>query len=137
MVKVNDDELEGSGDLVYYLGILFTGTAVDYHPNGILASDISYEEGLTQGHWKEWSDKGRLVLDSECKEGVRHGVTKTYFENGNVKSQGDYEFGIETSYVEWDDKGNILLLRTLGPDTPGANYSLLQEFRARSENSND
>jgi antitoxin component YwqK of YwqJK toxin-antitoxin module len=132
-MKINDEDLEGSGDLVYYNGQLFTGTAVDYHENGTPAAEIDYLNGLTHGHWREWTDTGRPVIDSECKEGVRHGITKTYFENGDIKSRGEYEFGIETSYTEWDDRGNVLLSRTLGPETPGANYSLLLKFRSKSE----
>lgn len=132
-MRINDDELQGSGDLVYYEGQLFTGTAVDHHKNGNLAAEIDYVEGLTHGHWREWSDTGVLLIESECQKGVRHGTTKTYFADKRLKSQAEYEYGIETSLKEWDKNGDLILSRTLGPETPGANYQLLEKFRSRNK----
>jgi len=132
-MQVNDDELEGSGDLVYYNGTLFTGTAVDFHSNGTKALEVSYVNGLPDGYWKEWAVSGALLVEHVCKDGLRHGPTKLYFEDGKAKVCAEYEFGIETSYAEWDRNGRQTASRVLGPDTAGANYALLLKRRADSE----
>ena len=51
-----------------------------------------YEEGLMQGHLKEYDNSGRLTRDCNYKNGMKDGVSK-YYENGNLTIDESWQNG--------------------------------------------
>lgn len=84
---------------------LINGTGVyefDYNPwEGHLEHCIhSYQN--YQRHGKQFSYiNGTLSLYQEMENGIENGITKSYFNNGKLKSETEYENGIEVSKKEY------------------------------------
>ena len=134
VIRLKDGEYEMKGDVAFHDGARFTGVTYDLFDNGQTAQEITLVDGLPEGFWREWFESGQLALESECKGGVKHGKTTAWYPDGKIKSAGSYEYGIEVEFREWDGRGRLVVERKLGPDTPGANYSLLLKFRKRHAN---
>ena len=85
-----------------------------YNPS--TQKDFNVKNGKLDGSYKEYKSYGfanteRIGLDFECnyKDGVLHGVYRSYFENGNVKWQLNYEEGwLIGESLLYNDKGILL-----------------------------
>ena len=85
-----------------------------YNPS--TQKDFNVKNGKLDGSYKEYKSYGygnseRIALDFECnyKDGVLHGVYRSYFENGNVKWQLNYEEGwLIGESLLYNDKGILL-----------------------------
>jgi antitoxin component YwqK of YwqJK toxin-antitoxin module len=69
----------------------YHGEWVWYHPNGQKHIEQTYENGLAEGLFKEFSDDGKIVAEGEYVEGERHGnwAINTGFE----RMEGRYKNG--------------------------------------------
>lgn len=66
--------------------------------------------GVPDGTWKHWSNNGVLISESAYSKGLRHGVWKTYHENGKLKTLREYrndepigdekQFGIDGKKID-------------------------------------
>jgi hypothetical protein len=66
--------------------------------------------GVPDGTWKHWSNNGVLISESGYSKGLRHGVWKTYHENGKLKTLREYrndepigdekQFGIDGKKID-------------------------------------
>lgn len=130
-MKVQVDLLEEDGDLVLHQGSPFTGIAYELYLNGSPCHEASYRDGLPHGYWRDWYPSGQLKFESECLAGLKHGKTTRWYESGAVHIASEYEFGIETRYLEQSEQGKKLVDRVLGPDSPGENYKLLIQRREK------
>lgn len=130
-MRVQVDLLDEDGDLVIHDGTPFTGTAYELYLNGSLCHEASYKDGLPHGYWRDWYPCGVLKFECECLKGLRHGKTTRWYENGAIFISSEYEYGIETRYLEQSEKGEKRVERAIGPDSPGGNYKLLIQRRAK------
>ena len=49
------------------------------------------------------------VKSTDCmKKGQTRGIRKIWYENGELKYEGEFKFGICLKYTEWDKQGNII-----------------------------
>jgi len=82
-----------------------------YHPGGVLAKEVVYNEGMHCGIYHEWYLTGRLRKEENYVNGMREGYVVTWHTNG-VKSS--VEIYREDMYVKqigrWNKKGKKLRL---------------------------
>jgi len=58
------------------------------------------------GVWTFWYENGRKISKGFWKMGMRHGLYKSYYENGYKSFEGNFEDGELIKYNCWDDLGN-------------------------------
>ena len=84
------------------------GTQILKDGTGLYITENTYWEGFTQRneqeyfnykrHGKQYTyNNNKLSLYQEMIEGKEHGVTKTYDDEGNLKEETTYEYGVEKS----------------------------------------
>jgi antitoxin component YwqK of YwqJK toxin-antitoxin module len=127
--RVNEDLLDYDDDLRTYEDEPFTGVGYARFPDGKLRSETSYRNGLPHGLVKKWDSSGRILSECECRRGMKYGRYREWHPNGCLKIDATYEWGIELSYSEWDEAGELLQTRVLDPNAPDSNYKILLKFR--------
>ncbi len=85
--------------------------AKDYYPNGQVMTMQTFRNGIAQGVRREYNEVGEILSGSLFKngnkvadgitrnDGVRDGLWKDYFENGELKAEGSYDNGVKVG--EW------------------------------------
>jgi len=135
--EVHEDDLEPSGDpqdqFYTYKGQPFSGICYSTHEDGRRSKEVEYVDGLPNGIWKRWYESGTLKSASTCQSGVKHGSHEEWHDGGPIKLRATYEYGIQVEVTEWDTAGRMIRAMQLGPDSPGANWSILMNFRARAK----
>ena len=97
-----------------------------YFPDGKLKMEIPFIKGLEQGLAKEYSEEGNIITLIEYKKGfiidrqkinrrdqnnLKQGRWYTFYENGNVKSEGNYIDDKKNGYFkEYSENGDLLTL---------------------------
>ncbi|GAA5497023.1 putative antitoxin YwqK [Rubritalea halochordaticola] len=112
MLEFNDDQS------CLFEGKLFTGLAFRDFPDGSRESETEYLDGFQTGHEKRWARNGILVADYSFLKGELHGESREWYEAGQLKSEAQYELGIELAYRSWDESGNLEVNRRLEAGTP-------------------
>lgn len=83
---------------------LFNGSAVDYHENGELRSEINYSKGKRNGLSTMYFSDGKVKSKSNYKDGTFHGFVKCFFSNGELKLNEIYKAGkVETLELYGED----------------------------------
>ncbi len=54
------------------------GKWIYYHPNGKVAKEMNYVDGLLEGAWTHFGENGEKNLDATYKNGKRHGTWTNY-----------------------------------------------------------
>lgn len=132
--RVNEDEFDWNGDHCLSEGIPFTGVGYLLHPNGSLMSEAPFRNGFRDGQCREWYSNGQMKREWVARRGQAFGIVRAWHENGVPKSVGEYEFGIELKYSEWDNIGRLVVERTIDEASELFNY--LQFRRRGGEESN-
>ena len=132
---MHEDDLEPSGDpqdhFYNFKGQPFAGICYSTYENGRRSLEVEYLDGLPNGIWKQWYESGGLKLASQCRSGIKHGSHEEWNDGGKLKLRATYEYGIQLEMREWNAAGRIVRTFQLGPDSPGANWSLLMKCRGR------
>jgi len=100
------------------------GTTRYYFADGDLKKEIVFEDGLEEGLAKEYGKDGRIITLITYKGGFiveiekingyiagnkKHGKWKYFYDNGQVRLEGNYKRGLEHGYFkEYDTDGNLL-----------------------------
>jgi antitoxin component YwqK of YwqJK toxin-antitoxin module len=95
-----------------------------YYANGWIKKEVNFREGLEDGVAREFDKDGRIITLITYKSGFiverelinrfdnnghKHGVWKTFYTDGTIKSEGTYNHGLENGYFkEYDKDGNLL-----------------------------
>jgi antitoxin component YwqK of YwqJK toxin-antitoxin module len=66
-----------------------------YHPNGQLASEGLYEQGLETGMWHDFHENGQLAAEGHYEGGRRTGVWRFYDNEGRSESEEGRRTGSE------------------------------------------
>lgn len=128
-MSVPDEKLEFDDDQrCLFEGELFTGIAFRNFPNGFRESETEYLEGFQTGHEKHWARSGKLIADYSFLKGELHGESQEWYEAGQLKSEAQYELGIELAYRSWDEGGNLEVNRRL--EAGSLHERMLNEKRA-------
>lgn len=75
------------------------GLLLNRHANGQTASRGHYKDGQKSGKWEYWTERGRLYLVENYKEGAKNGKIIYYGANGKPELSGNYKAGAEDG--EW------------------------------------
>jgi antitoxin component YwqK of YwqJK toxin-antitoxin module len=71
------------------------GLFVQYHENGEVASEGSYEDDLEVGVWKDFYANGKKASEGTYHQGKEHGVWKFWNELGQEENPVRYVNGEE------------------------------------------
>lgn len=112
-------------------GELFTGTAVDYSPNGQITSEIGFIEGLQDGWRRLWYSDGGRKEETFVEKGCVVGVSRKWYTNGQLKMEEEIEHGITIRHQEWDENGNLLKVVEINEKNPL--YATLMLMRKNNE----
>lgn len=105
--RVQFDQLTHDDDGRMMLrGIPVTGVALEYWPDGSLASEISFRDGLQHGLTVGWHPNGEkseeVLYDSGCAVGIR----RQWHANGVLKLEEEIGAdGFQLRIAEWDENG--------------------------------
>lgn len=92
----------------YQAGKLFGKVIVYFKSNGKIAEESEYINGLLHGHSKVFSDEGVLIEEVMYEKGKANGLA-TYFElNGNLKERGVYKNGVRFGKWEFYLDGEVI-----------------------------
>ena len=58
--------------------------------DGRVTAQAEYLDGKLDGQSKVWSKDGTLILEDHYRNGERHGIYQSWWDNGAVKEQGRY-----------------------------------------------
>lgn len=65
-----------------------TGVFLEYYPNGVISSEINYDEDMIP--FKKYYPDGKIKVDGTMVEGRLFGSAKSYFPNGKIETIGSY-----------------------------------------------
>ncbi len=88
----------------------FTGILYGKYSNGNYQTKQEYVNGIGNGKWVDYSPEGIKECEGTYKDNRVEGPVRFFYENGNVKSEGQYlhwknPIGIWKYY---DKKGNLV-----------------------------
>ena len=110
-----DAELDFDAEQVFrWRGEPFTGIGYAEVP---VRSEVTYQGGQQTGPARDFYLSGRLSAESWHYEGTRHGWSREYTEDGDIRNETLFEFGMPVSPVSG---------RALEP----THQALLDRFRA-------
>jgi hypothetical protein len=115
--RVDWDELELSNDLlILWKGQPFTGFAVEFYPDGRLASEVMHVDGMKHGLSRSWYDSGQLMDEETYWLDGLHGYCREWAEQGRLVSEVLGELGIQIAEKRWDDQGRLIKDWHIGPN---------------------
>jgi len=86
------------------------GLVRHWHENGILKRECFYDDdGLEHGIVKTWNKDGKLL--GECRFNHGTGISKTWYDNDQLKSESYYFRGKDCGRSRmWDENGTLMSL---------------------------
>lgn len=70
-----------------------TGVVFDNYTNGLKKYDRSYKGGLLDGVSRLWYENGQLWSEGILKEDQLHGLVRSWFRDGGLEFERTYEMG--------------------------------------------
>ena len=86
----------------------FDGKAVSYYPNGRLMYETEYKDGKQHGKIISFYENGSKESEGGMESGVFHGNFIHYYPNGQKQSQYNYRNGNAISRDNWDETGKVV-----------------------------
>ena len=86
----------------------FTGLTYETYPNGNLVYYCYYKNGFSDGDFIEFYNDGKVKSMQYMQRGRTFGIEKNWYNNGILKLEGRYEYGVCLTLKEWDEKGNLI-----------------------------
>lgn len=128
-LRVRGDELDYENACFFYRGTLFTGTAIEVHANGVVATEDDLLFGSRHGWTRTWDDAGRLIHEGQIELGSIHGIQRTWHAGGRLASVEHCQFGVRLTYVAWDEHGVVVASESI--DRRSRAYEEVGKGRAR------
>ena len=122
LINVSHEELINQGDFdypkMYYEGKLFSGIEVTDYPNGKsveLSSDrkiykkhVTYKNGIREGIDKQYYQNGELYSEGYWNNNKLNGLMKHWYENGQIKSEWNWkDWKLDGIQRHWYENGQI------------------------------
>lgn len=109
------DEVISSDELIskekgryYYNDVLYSGTLIEYDSLGNKVAEVALEKGVRNGVSKYWWPNGNLKREAGYLDGAYHGEVSEFYENGSPYAVFHYEQGHESgSQKVWKSDGRI------------------------------
>ena len=111
--RVNEEDLDWDDDVRVLGGTPYSGIAFLLYPDGSRKREVTYQNGFAEGNCREWHLNGNLKREWFAERGRATGKIKEWHADGTVKSIGEYEFGAELQYDEWDESGDLSIHRQI------------------------
>lgn len=80
-------ELQKTDDALLLNGTPFTGSVVDYYPNGTRKTRFQVLDGKIDGAWAEWHPDGAIRFYSEWRAGKGEGPFVYFHTNGEISER--------------------------------------------------
>jgi antitoxin component YwqK of YwqJK toxin-antitoxin module len=108
--RVDHQELVHDDDgVMFYRGVPYTGVAFDCWPNGVVATETHYKDGIEDGPERSWYSTG--VLESDCTHdhGRVRGLLRKWHPNGRLMLEEEIGEGAAVlRKKEWDLEGRLI-----------------------------
>ena len=114
-------------------GDLFTGVAIERWPNGQLASQLNFVDGIEDGWVRGWYENGAPKSETLYRSGRVVGVRREWHSNGQLKLEEEIEHGTRVWGKEWSETGDLVKDFVLPENHP--EYKMLQRMRERERGS--
>lgn len=82
------------------------GKYIKYDSEGRIEKLIEYKNGMVDGVYKEFY-KGQILLDEKYKNNQEYGLTKIYYQNGNIKKEIMYDEGYKLWEKSYSEEGKL------------------------------
>ncbi len=69
------------------------GIHYSYHPNGSVRTEYTYQNGVKEGPFREFDERGRVVFSGSITDGAVKGKKRVYYTEGALKSEEEYVDG--------------------------------------------
>lgn len=100
-----------------YIGRVLHGEYTCFTRRKELVLKGYYREGLKDGIWKSWYPNGNLYVTQEWDKGQKDGAFRVYQPDGRFKEKGNYKNGeLSGSRVSYFDNGKVRLTETYRRD---------------------
>jgi len=67
---------------------------INYYADGEVFSKGDYRNGLPNGEWEFFDEKGRKVTSGMLQDGVKEGAWEIYYKNGQLTGIEVYSNGV-------------------------------------------
>jgi len=101
----------------------FTGIAYEMYDTKNIVYFCHYKSGFKHGPYRQFYESGNLKSEEIMEYGQTKSFRKIWFEDGKLQSLGEYEYGIELSYREWNPERQLIASKDIDKD--GDMYELL------------
>jgi hypothetical protein len=82
---------------------------IQYHSNGIKSMEGPLENEVRHGMWKSYFEDGTLWSEGAFQKGLRHGKGIVYHPNGRKFIEGTYMLGERVGkWTWWDENGSVI-----------------------------
>jgi hypothetical protein len=85
----------------------FSGLAFERRKDGGL-DEVIMLGGVKHGLTRTWFASGAIMCEENFYKGSLHGVCWEWFENGHLKSEAIFEFGVRVKAIIWDEAGTVV-----------------------------
>ncbi|MEH7110365.1 toxin-antitoxin system YwqK family antitoxin [Bacillus sp. JJ1764] len=92
-------------------GAAITGILYEKNPNDTLAYYSFYENGIPHGVTVEFYQNGKVREHKYMEKGTITGRSISWFDSGKIKSVIDYKYGFRLHSREWDENGNLIKVK--------------------------
>ncbi|OAA27480.1 MORN repeat protein [Frankia sp. EI5c] len=107
--SVHIDDIDYTDDLfVTYQGEFFTGRVTDYYRDGRPRKVETYENGRLRGLERTFYPDGSVMSEYWNVDDGRHGVGRSWFSNGQLESETQYDRGKVLRRKRWAEDGTEL-----------------------------
>lgn len=131
-IEDSDPNWDWDEDLLVFQGVPFSGVTFRNYPNGSCEFEFTYLDGFRDGPQREFFENEEVKEEWIAQRGAAIGEVRKWHENGQLKSLGNYEFGVELSYDEWDATGKLVESRRIDKDSELMKYVETMRERASS-----
>ncbi|MBD79062.1 MAG: hypothetical protein CL840_09100 [Crocinitomicaceae bacterium] len=83
---------------------------IQYYKNGNIKIEGEFnDDGKREGMWKSYYENGQPWSIGEYQNGKQHGINRVYFPNGSVRYEGNWENDLKTgTWNFYDEKGGLV-----------------------------
>lgn len=105
-LTISYNKLELEDGKYTYKDKLFEGKAIERNQRGTIIREFNCVEGLYNGNYREYNDLGKVIGIVNYKNGKKDGKSYYFFEDGTTSKEIDYSYGEKTGvYKEFYKNG--------------------------------
>jgi antitoxin component YwqK of YwqJK toxin-antitoxin module len=106
-ISIDDTDISPQQEILYE-GEPFTGTAVEYSPDGTIIAETDYRNGIRDGRDRGYYPNGQVESEEWYDFGMGHGTARAWYPNGQLKEEEEINKGRLVSKRRWAADGTPL-----------------------------